>query len=116
MARVVTLPASELNDLLSTSEELVILYFTGPGCPNCDFFASRLPHLLTALEDAPLVLAKVDAYAEPGLATQFGVFGIPCFVLYRQGRQLGRMREFRGDRFWLDVVREYASKPASAER
>ena len=85
---------------------LVIAYFWGPQCPNCEVFAARLPVLREALGDAPARLMKVDAYAYPELARRFGIYGIPHFLLFRDGKKIGRMSEFRGDAFWLGVVRE----------
>ncbi len=49
---------------------------------------------------------KFDAYAESELATRFAVAGIPRFDLWRDGQRLGRMSEFRGDEYWLAVIRE----------
>lgn len=95
------------REVEEASGELVVVYFTGDGCPNCEFFASRLPGLVDALEGAPVRLVKVDAYAEPALATRFAVAGIPRFDLWRDGRRLGRMSEFRGDEFFVAVVREH---------
>ncbi len=87
--------------------ELVVVYFRGPGCPNCDFFATRLPGLIDALSGEAVRLVKFDAYAEPQVATRFAVAGIPRFDLWKNGKRLGQMSEFRGDDFWLAVVREH---------
>lgn len=94
------------HDVVSVRDELVVVYFRGAGCPNCDFFATRLPGLREALADAPVRLVKFDAYAESELATRFAVAGIPRFDLWRDGQRLGRMSEFRGDEYWLAVIRE----------
>jgi hypothetical protein len=32
--------------------------------------------------------------------------GIPTFLLFRDGRLLGRMIEYRGAEFWTSVIRE----------
>lgn len=90
--------------------ELVVLYFWGPDCPNCDVFASHLPKLLEQLKGEPVVLVKIDAYTHPNLATRYGLFGIPHFLLFRDGQKLGRMSEFRGDAWWLAVVRDHLPK------
>lgn len=94
-------------DVVAVSDELVVVYFRGPGCPNCDFFATRLPILVDALEGDRVRLVKFDAYEAPTLATRFAVAGIPCFDLWRDGRRLGRMSEFHSDTYWLAVVREH---------
>jgi thioredoxin-like negative regulator of GroEL len=97
--------------LASERDVLVVVYMRGPDCPNCDFFATRLPGLLSELDGAPLLLAKIDVYAHPEVARKYGVYGIPHFLLFRDGRRLGKMSEFRGDAFWLSVVREHLPAP-----
>ena len=62
-------------------DELVVLYFWGPDCPNCDFFATRLPGLLEALGDVKARLVKVNAYEHDELGTRFAIYGIPQFFL-----------------------------------
>ncbi|MCA9573970.1 MAG: thioredoxin family protein [Polyangiales bacterium] len=93
--------------VLEPRDTLVIVYFWGPDCPNCEFFASRLPHLLELLGEVPARLVKVNAYEHDALATRFALFGIPQFFLYRNGARLGKMSEFRGDAFFVQVVRDH---------
>ncbi|HSP20659.1 MAG TPA: thioredoxin family protein [Myxococcaceae bacterium] len=92
---------------LAAPGHLVIAEFWGDGCPNCDVFHEAKPSLLSELGDVPLKLVTVDAYAHPALARRFGLFGIPAFLLFRDGRLLGRMSEYRGRQFWLGVVRDH---------
>lgn len=90
---------------------LVVVYFWGPDCPNCDFFASRFPKLLDALEGEPIRIVKVNAYEHDAIATRHAIFGIPQFHLFREGQRIGKMSEFRGDAFFTAVLREHL--PAS---
>ena len=85
----------------------------GPDCPNCDFFATRLPLLLEQLAGENVSFVKVDVYTYPELARRYGVYGIPHFMLFRGGKRIGRMSEFRGDAFFTAVIREHSgSDPA----
>jgi thioredoxin 1 len=65
-----------------------------------------LPHILRALAGTNVQFVKVDVYAHPQLAHRYAVYGIPHFLLFRKGRRLGRMSEFRGDAFFAQVIRE----------
>lgn len=108
LPEVVAATPEEFDALLETRRDaLIVLYMWGPDCPNCEFFAKRLPELLPQLAGAPLVLVKVDVYQRPDFARRYGVFGIPHFLLFTAGRRLGKMSEFRGDAFWLNVVKEH---------
>jgi len=92
---------------------LTVVDFWGPGCPNCDIFAAAAPSLLKELEGAPIRVVKVNAYENEELARRFSLFGIPTFLLVRDGKVLGRMSEYYGRDYWLAVVREHM--PARAE-
>jgi len=99
----------ETFDALVTEarDELVVVYFWGPKCPNCEVFAANLDALLEALDGERVRLVKVNAYEHDALATRFAIFGIPQFHLFRDGRHLGRMSEFVSRPYWLAVVREH---------
>jgi thiol-disulfide isomerase/thioredoxin len=93
--------------VLNPKDELVVVYFWGPDCPNCEFFASRFSHVLEKLGDVPARIVKVNAYEHDALGTRFAIFGIPQFHLFRDGKRLGKMSEFRGDDFFVGVISEH---------
>jgi thiol-disulfide isomerase/thioredoxin len=108
LPEVLSATPDEFDALLAGGgDRLVVLYMSGPDCPNCDFFASRLPGVLRGLVGADVVFVKVDVYEHPTLARRYGVYGIPHFMLFREGRRIGRMSEFRGDAFFTGVIREH---------
>jgi thioredoxin-like negative regulator of GroEL len=109
MTELVPITAAELDTALhAPGDELRVLYLWGPDCPNCVIFKRRLPFVLESLTDVKFQLFALDVYAHPEVATRFAVHGIPHFLLFKSGKKLGKMSEFRGDRFWADVVREHA--------
>jgi len=99
----------ELDELLAEpSERLLLLYLWGPDCPNCEIFKRQLPKLLPELATLPVDFVSLDVYEYPEVARRYAIFGIPHFLLFKNGKKLGKMSEFRGDDFWLAVVREQA--------
>jgi thioredoxin 1 len=84
---------------------LVVAYFWGPECPNCEVFARDLPVLLEELPTGVKVV-KTNAYEHPELARRFGLFGIPAFILFRDGKKLGMMRQYYGRDYWSAVIAE----------
>lgn len=92
--------------VLTPRDELVVVDFWGPGCPNCEVFAEAAPGLLTELGDALVRIVKVNAYEHESLAHRFALFGIPTFLLFRDGKLLGRMSQYYGREYWLNVIRE----------
>ena len=107
---------SELERRLAEStDRLLLLYLWGPDCPNCEIFKRSLPQLEPELARLPVDFVALNAYEHPEIARRYAVYGIPHFLLFRHGQKLGKMSEFRGEAFWLAVVREQAEKVA-AER
>lgn len=86
--------------------ELVVVDFWGEGCPNCEVFAKDAPSLLEALGQVPVRVVKVDAYTHDEVARRFAIFGIPTFLLVRDGKLLGKMSQYYGREYWLRVIRE----------
>jgi thioredoxin-like negative regulator of GroEL len=111
----IQLATPETFDALVTDvpEDLVVVYFWGPQCPNCEIFARDLPELLNDLPQEGIQLVKVNAYEHTELARRFGLFGIPGFVLFRRGKKLGMMRQYHGREYWTQVITEQALGSAS---
>lgn len=91
---------------------LLVAYLWGPQCPNCEVFARAFPLLREKLSGVPVRFVKKDVYAHPALATRYGVHGIPTFLVFRDGKLQGRMTSYRGEEFFLTVVREQAEGAA----
>ncbi len=106
-----TATPDSFEKLIEPTADLVVLYFWGPNCPNCEVFARELPELLVAMPQTGVRLVKVNAYEYPELARRFAIFGIPSFVLYRRGKKLGMMRQYYGREYWLTVLKEQLSLP-----
>jgi len=94
---------------------LLVAYFWGPDCPNCEVFARELPGLLPELDAQKVRLVKVNAYEHMELARRYALFGIPTFLLFRDGKLLGKMSQYRGRAFWLDVIHEKQEPPRTGE-
>jgi thioredoxin 1 len=101
-------PAELEVRLALPSPTLLVVYLWGPDCPNCVVFKRCLPKLLAQLIDVDAALIELDVYAYPDVATRYGVMGIPHFLLFKGGKRLGKMSEFRGTSHWANVVRENA--------
>jgi thioredoxin 1 len=101
-------PSALDERIASAGEKLVLAYLWGPDCPNCLIFKRSLAKLLEQLADIRVEVLEVDVYAHPEVATRYGVHGIPHFLLFKHGKKLGKMSEFRGEKYWLDVIREHA--------
>lgn len=102
--------------LQAPEDTLVVVYFWGPNCPNCEIFARDLPGLLEELPSEGLRIVKVNAYEHTELAQRFALFGIPGFVLFRGGKKLGMMRQYYGREYWKKVITEQTEGKAPSFR
>ncbi len=106
---VIGTPETFDAQVAAPASQLVVAYFWGPQCPNCEVFARDLPELLEALP-ANVTLVKTNAYQHPELARRFAIFGIPSFVLFKGSKKLGMMRQYHGREYWKAVVDEKAAE------
>jgi thioredoxin 1 len=101
--------AANFDALLAAESGLVVAYFWGTDCVNCDVFSRDLPALL---EQSPpgVKFLKVNAYEHMDLARRYGLFGVPAFLFFKRGKLIGKMSEYYGREYWLTVVREQFEK------
>lgn len=70
--------------------ELLLAEFWARWCGYCRKIEPFMTEL-AAKRAGRLKIIRVDVDSEPGLASRFIVKATPTFILYRNGRQLGRM-------------------------
>jgi thiol-disulfide isomerase/thioredoxin len=66
---------------------VVLLDFSAPWCGPC----RSMEPTVASLSAAGYPIRKVNIDAERELASRFGISSIPCFVLTRDGKELGRI-------------------------
>ena len=100
------------EDVIAASgERPVVVDFWAEWCGPC---RSLTPVLEAATSERDVVFAKVDVDANPQLAEQFGIRGIPAVKAFRHGHVVA---EFVGaqSRTAVDAFLEELTKPPVAE-
>ncbi len=85
--------SEEFQSKVVDNQKLVLIDFWAEWCPPCRAMAPILEQLAKKKADA-LDVVKVDIEAtrdNADLAAKHGVQGIPNFVLYKAGKQVGSL-------------------------
>lgn len=66
-----------------------VLYFSADWCPDCHFIAPAMPEIEQDFSDYTFI--HVDRDQNIDLAAELNIFGIPSFVVYEDGKEIGRL-------------------------
>ena len=83
-----TLPKVNAEQLQEYLKGQVVLMFTADWCPDCQFIKPAMPEVEKDLADFKFY--AVDRDENLDLATELNVMGIPSFIAYRDGQEIGR--------------------------
>ena len=70
------------------NDNTVIFEFTADWCPDCRFIDPFMPEVVEKFSDYTFVKVDRDKFLD--LCIELGVIGIPSFVAYEKGNELGR--------------------------
>ncbi len=84
---MVTLQAFALTLSLTGAGQTVLLDFYSDTCPPC----RQMMPVVAQLESAGYPVQKVNVSHQPQAAQQYGVTGVPCFILVSDGRIVDRV-------------------------
>lgn len=83
------LPQLKEDELLQKiGSEKAVLFFTADWCPDCRFIKPAMPEIEQDFSDYKFYLVDRDENID--LAAELNVFGIPSFIVYDNGQEIGR--------------------------
>lgn len=94
-----------LDETLQASDaRLDILFLWGRDCPNCDVTKLAILAAPTRFSWTDVHWLQCNVYADPTMATRFGLHGIPTFLVFHRGRKLGRISPFPGTEAFVEAI------------
>lgn len=77
---------TQFKDLINTNK--TIMLFTADWCPDCRVIEPILPEIEQHFSEYTFVLVDRDEFIE--ICQEYDVFGIPSFIAFNQGKEIGR--------------------------
>ena len=97
--------AADLDvDLATSSALLDILFLWGRDCVNCEIAKAAMLAASDRFHWPDVRWLHANVYADPDMATRFGLHGVPTFFVFHRGRRLGRMTEWPGADAFVDAI------------
>lgn len=91
--------SSNIDNIVHSPEnknKLICIFLWGVDCPNCEIAKSALTIRKSEIEKFNLSWYHANIYEDFELATRFGLFGIPVFLFFHNGKKLGKISPFPG--------------------
>jgi len=88
-AAIRVLTAENFESSIRLNPRPVLVDFWATWCPPCKLLSTAVERFAAARPE--ITVAKVDVDAEPGLAAQYQVFGVPTLILFVKGSEAHRV-------------------------
>ncbi|WP_341778125.1 thioredoxin family protein [Levilactobacillus sp. HBUAS70063] len=87
MEQLPKMSATDLKDVVKDGKTM--LFFSATWCPDCAFIKPAMPDIEAEYPDFKFI--AVDRDENIDLAVELNVFGIPSFIAYSEGEEIGRL-------------------------
>ena len=105
---------ARLAEFLPDDGRLRILFLWGKDCPNCDIAKGQMLLAQDRFSWPDVEWLHDNVYEDPGMATRFGLHGIPAFFVFRGGKKLGRIGQWPGAEAFVAAIEKLRLPAPSA--
>jgi len=99
---VISVTTENFEKEVIKSDKPVLVDFNAGWCGPCRMLKPTIHEI--ANERSDIKVAAVDVDNDGELAAQFGVFSIPCLVVFKNGEEVARAVGFRPKEDILDLL------------
>lgn len=87
MEKLAQMNQNNLNQKLAKGD--YVLFFTADWCPDCNFIKPAMPSIESDFSQYHFLMVDRDENLD--LAADLGIMGIPSFLVYHNGQEVGRL-------------------------
>ena len=87
MEQIKKLDDAKLAEITKTGR--VVLEFSADWCPDCRFLDPLMPEIESDFADSKFY--QIDRDGAVDVAKELNIMGIPSFVVYQDGQEIGRL-------------------------
>ncbi|MFN3372606.1 MAG: thioredoxin [Chloroflexus sp.] len=102
MAKPIVVNDSDFAEKVLQSSTPVVVDFWAPWCGPCRVIAPILDKLANEYEGR-LTIAKVNTDDNVQYASQLGIQGIPTLVIFKNGKEVGRLIGARPEAMYREI-------------
>ncbi|MBC7420113.1 MAG: thioredoxin family protein [Bdellovibrio sp.] len=102
--------SADFDDKIIIPKGLVCVFLWGHNCPNCEISKNILVDRKSEVESLDIKWFHANIYEDFKLATRFGLFGIPVFLFFKEGKKLGKISPFPGFDPFFEAVQNLKNK------
>ncbi|MEE9151214.1 MAG: thioredoxin family protein [Thermoplasmata archaeon] len=89
-ADIKELDENSFDEILKSTEKLIIVEFYTTICPNCRVIAPVYADLAKELQ-SEAIFSKVNSQQNVKISSRYGIMGVPTFKFFCKGRPIGEL-------------------------
>jgi thioredoxin 1 len=95
----------EFKEIINNSHKLVVVDFFGEWCMPCLMISPIIDELAEQMKEVKFV--KIDIDENRALANSLNVSSIPCLIIFKKGKEAGRIIGAQSQESIEEKIKEY---------